>query len=63
MKREDIFQKAKNSVFDEKWPIYDEKLTIDNIATIVVQVNGKHCHRSSKAWLLAMTRQTGAVAP
>ncbi len=29
------------SVFDAKWPIWDEALTIDHVVEIVVQVNGK----------------------
>ncbi|OUW63414.1 MAG: leucine--tRNA ligase [bacterium TMED198] len=29
------------TIFNESWPDYDEKLTIDDMLTIVVQVNGK----------------------
>ena len=29
------------TVFDAKWPTWDEALTIDNVVEIVVQVNGK----------------------
>jgi len=32
---------GKGSVFDAKWPEYDEKLLIEDTVTIAVQVNGK----------------------
>ena len=31
----------KDSIFDNKWPDYDESLTVDDIVTIIIQVNGK----------------------
>ena len=31
----------KTSVFNESYPIYDEKLVIDDIIPIAIQVNGK----------------------
>ncbi|EFW36886.1 leucine--tRNA ligase [Treponema phagedenis F0421] len=30
-----------NSIAHESWPVYDEKLCIDSVCTIVVQINGK----------------------
>ena len=30
-----------NSIFEESWPVYDEKFTFDDMVTIVVQVNGE----------------------
>ncbi len=31
----------KGSIFDSKWPVYDEKLVLDDMVKIGVQVNGK----------------------
>jgi leucyl-tRNA synthetase len=40
---EELWEKLghKESVSKSRWPSYDEKLTVDNEVTIVVQVNGK----------------------
>lgn len=46
---EELYQRTKNkkqktkfhSIFKEKWPKYDEKLTKEEIITLIIQINGK----------------------